>query len=1024
MLKKFNANNISRIVLHLAPKKYDEFRTLYHLVKNLRTVWICEIKTLSKSRLLISVNGGTPEHFCCADETEEFVFDLLLSDNQQSVSINGQLVINSEINLQPGSFYLIGRPFFGKSLSSFAQYWDKSLVGDIKSINIEENLEEAVSKAVKEAVSKDEAIKLYPEGQRGVPPLADAFLQTSPTFDIYRILDFVEESGFYGGIHENISQHFSMLTAWKQFSDRRSKFRDEGGVNVIHGADATILYELARIIWKASEKRISNFISNVIADVNKLEEGCSLLEIQTYFENAFKENDFSRDYEKEIRFLFKLTQHFHTSTGPFKHRHGFLIWLNSFPQEFENKLSPLKAFTYLKTDRHWLTLAELKLVSDIKTQDEISIELLLLTFFVESSNNREISALYFVHQLKEIYRSGNLSASQINLLTCFAAVFLHQHNTFSHASHAGEIRTLVWDICEIGIQNYTRSDFLEDEYEFALGILGYWAGHFKFAKARLTKSSRNFSASAIFLSSIGWCLGDAKGSLERFKAEIQEKVQLGLLNFGGKSGDLVELENPTIRDYCHWLLWNSKSVFKLSDIPSDEKPAAIEPNLVDLFYVEPGLYVSKADFKIALKFKIRPLSDETSVVRLADAFDVRVNGNSVRLILFKDSHPVIHDFVVDDLFMDRPNELIIERVSGEISLTLNDDVHKFNIPPHLGFRGSTFVVPCGVRTDLFVTHLTGWLCTAENFTKPETIILYSSWYGDEFTQNFYESLLPSLQRPTGLPSLSKNFKIQWRIYTTYEQVPSLKSNLSKIPTDFVDEVFIDCGILGSEKSDPRQILYKSLVDVNQKALETNAIILMAPPDHIFGDGLTDTILNMEPGEYLICGHPRVSKQLVNSTAAYNKLSGGLNGAPYRNNRQMAHAAVNSFPHSVVEFGLGHRSDIEDGVEPSNWWHGKMVGATKTEVYFKEPPPLAFYPSHFIDTILTGDGFFPPFERIDHDIVEWFNRLGRLKTIDDNKTFFWAEYCLDSRNNPTIRNNWWSPVARKLLNKRITWDLEP
>jgi hypothetical protein len=39
--------------------------------------------------------------------------------------------------------------------------------------------------------------------------------------------------------------------------------------------------------------------------------------------------------------------------------------------------------------------------------------------------------------------------------------------------------------------------------------------------------------------------------------------------------------------------------------------------------------------------------------------------------------------------------------------------------------------------------------------KSNKIVIYSSWYGDEFTELFFNSLVPSLKRPDGLTEISK-----------------------------------------------------------------------------------------------------------------------------------------------------------------------------------------------------------------------------------------------------------------------------
>ena len=55
------------------------------------------------------------------------------------------------------------------------------------------------------------------------------------------------------------------------------------------------------------------------------------------------------------------------------------------------------------------------------------------------------------------------------------------------------------------------------------------------------------------------------------------------------------------------------------------------------------------------------------------------------------------------------------------------------------------------------------------------LVIYSAWYGDEFTELFFNSLVPSLKRPDGLSEISTRYKITWRIYISDEQYLKVKN---------------------------------------------------------------------------------------------------------------------------------------------------------------------------------------------------------------------------------------------------------
>lgn len=88
-------------------------------------------------------------------------------------------------------------------------------------------------------------------------------------------------------------------------------------------------------------------------------------------------------------------------------------------------------------------------------------------------------------------------------------------------------------------------------------------------------------------------------------------------------------------------------------------------------------------------------------------------------------------------------------------------------------------------------------------------------------------------------------------------------------------------------------------DITQKAINNNALIIFAPPDHIFGHGLIKLIDDIQPGEYYVCGHPRISYQnsINNLDLILNSISDDFD------NKNLVKIGMKNFPHSVVINGL-------------------------------------------------------------------------------------------------------------------------
>ena len=129
-------------------------------------------------------------------------------------------------------------------------------------------------------------------------------------------------------------------------------------------------------------------------------------------------------------------------------------------------------------------------------------------------------------------------------------------------------------------------------------------------------------------------------------------------------------------------------------------------------------------------------------------------------------------------------------------------------------------------------------------------------------------------------------------------------------------------------------------------------------------------------------------------------------------------ALGSFSHGVVKHGMAPQQFAKSR-ERSRWWSA-IVNGNCVEVSFKEPPPILFEPSWDIVSAMIEEGYTPPFERVDHDIVEWMWKMNRLEVVQSNDVFFWVEYCKDSRNVPTITNDYWPQSAQLLADKKVIW----
>ncbi|MGB0671645.1 MAG: hypothetical protein ACPGNT_09120, partial [Rhodospirillales bacterium] len=362
--------------------------------------------------------------------------------------------------------------------------------------------------------------------------------------------------------------------------------------------------------------------------------------------------------------------------------------------------------------------------------------------------------------------------------------------------------------------------------------------------------------------------------------------------------------------------------------------------------------------------------------------------------------------------------LEIRRGEGSLCIRVNGrETRRFALDDPYRIAGDTLQVGRGgpLGSDQGV-KLRSFRCDIERYGdaararfKPKVHLL-SVFYGDLFARVLDRTMMPSLMLPGNLPDLMADHDVHHNVYCTPAEVPLLRRhfrNLDRLGIPWT----LDTHILGAG-SGPRNRIHLPLIHQIDRAWEEGAVIVMAAPDHVFGQGFAQTLRAMKPLDYLCCGHPRVTMETA--FPAYKALFADPEQAASRvTSPALVDFALHGHPHHVTLTGLANPEE--------HWWNARREGDTY-RVRFKEPPPLAFYPSPDLISVISGTAYAPAFETIDHDIVELMDRCGRFRIVDDSRDFFWTEYCQDGRNVPTIRNTYWSPTAQKLAKRDLVWHL--
>ncbi len=182
-------------------------------------------------------------------------------------------------------------------------------------------------------------------------------------------------------------------------------------------------------------------------------------------------------------------------------------------------------------------------------------------------------------------------------------------------------------------------------------------------------------------------------------------------------------------------------------------------------------------------------------------------------------------------------------------------------------------------------------------------------------------------------------------------------------------------------------LNQCIQDAMECAIKQKALLMLAQPDHLFGYGLANILSKMEQGTFLVCGHPRIS---------LDKAWPLLQDKMFKDNGDLVDFSFRICPHKVTTFGFEFCG--------TNYWdavdHGDHYIA-----WVRDPVPVLIDPTPDLLRFwrLGGYSSFPPgnFEMLDHDLVEYSLKHGRLKMVTDSREFYHAELTPDSEHEPTI-----------------------
>ncbi|MEY4331511.1 MAG: hypothetical protein RLZZ196_249 [Bacteroidota bacterium] len=884
------------------------------------------------------ININNKLHIPISDSSESINISFFSTIDILRVFINRKLVYMEERGRSKNVLVLIGRPFFGKTISTFNQFFKQSALRYI-ALNSFLKLKDKDKVGYRYVRSSYiEKFEIRNSSHNLLNPLDKAKKFNLETFNSFGEYHKIAYSTILNMLSQQISLEIANLIA-----DEEKK-----GVEYIQYLENKSLHE--KLTIHECESLLKNLY--VYRDVYDVEE-------DIFFNICADLLDRKNDSEIALYILADI--YFNEKD------YGPMIRVLSCIKQ-----SPLDLYLI---ENYFIFLWSLTINQQINYFNERIYELILKT----KSNN----LIYF--------------GALVSMLEVLFNSFHYSKRGSQYSRSIDELLMRVNDLEPSGEIMYK---------EFAIGVLNMMAQRPIIASNYFAKAMElRHEASHYLVRSL-----ENSGEIRKARDLLLETL-LSTCRF--------KAEDPLVLHYSTLDNW----VNKIDNIRYDSEDKIGESTVLIPFKPHKGLlfkaidniYLADHDFKIGLQFSKKmkngllfQYSNSLQLFGNADNLSLKISINGQTYLL---NMPRIE--------IKKNNFAEISRFGDLLAFKFNGAVKEIRISKDAIIYGGRLIFDnsCFDITNYYVD-----VYKYKSAIKSNKIVIYSSWYGDEFTELFFNSLLPSLSRPDGLPSLKKSYEIEWRIYTTEEQKKKIIDEIPKFKNLF-NKLTINTTILKSENFDPREYLHETFIDCVRSAIPNNSIVLFAPPDHIFGSGLNQLVDNCEIDEYIISPHPRVSYedtfQLNNHGELIfkNKLN-AENG--YLSNIKLAALAINKYAHPIVNYGLNPTS--VDGYRENSFWWSAVKNGNNISVQFKEPPPVLFHARGDIVAGMLSEGYSSTFERVDHDLVEWMYKTKRLKVIDSNKDFFWVEYCKKGRNIPTLMNGYWPPSAQNIYKKTHNWSL--
>lgn len=239
------------------------------------------------------------------------------------------------------------------------------------------------------------------------------------------------------------------------------------------------------------------------------------------------------------------------------------------------------------------------------------------------------------------------------------------------------------------------------------------------------------------------------------------------------------------------------------------------------------------------------------------------------------------------------------------------------------------------------------------------------------------TMLPSLWKSSNLPDLlARGHTVTHHVHCppSDREALSVYESQSRIPVIFHTDILTD---------DHNFSRHEGLYRCFQNHLARESLTVVCPCDHVFGAGLADLVQELKPGDYMVCGHPRIQYD-----TGVIKMQEFLSRDLDRENQDLVKFCMEAIPHPMVEYYKVERTSYHP-FHKEYWKTRRKAGFWQT--FMAEPPPVALWGSADMLDCWKSRTLHGPWEVIDHDLPNFCYQRNRLKLVTDSRKFFWAEF---------------------------------